>query len=89
MGSTAVSTESCSLREEDVETDLKFHTRWNVAGVVGTCIVRLTDLRFTRTNRDATKYSPAQQQRSGSCRVQPLVGRPEVGPIFASLFDLG
>ena len=30
---------------------------------------RLTDLRFTRTNRDALKYSSAMQQRSGSCRV--------------------
>jgi hypothetical protein len=37
---------------------------------------RPTDLRFTRTNRDALKYSPAMQQRSGSCRVQPLVRRP-------------
>ena len=36
---------------------------------------RPTDLRFTRTNHDALKYSSAMQQRSGSCRVQPLVGR--------------
>ncbi len=36
---------------------------------------RLTALRFTRTDRDAKTHGFAMRQRSGSCRVQPLVGR--------------